>query len=245
MAERSIEEIVAEVLRLDAEDPEARDGSWAAPDGTCSGRIPLFEAHVSKLIATFRTAAPELAREVQRLQAAAEDRERQHKAALDSLRLERDHARMRLDVDAKRLADEVAVLVKRRVIDSRSPAADALLDFREPPSSPRADRLAALEGEAQRLRTAYGELAVKLRGYAQTWKRFARRKRQEQLDAEHTWLEEHIRVAEMEVQLAELRTAHRTAVDEAARLRTCLQGAEVLCNALKKAQAAGREVADG
>lgn len=48
-------------------------------------------------------------------------------------------------IGADRLADEVAVLVKRGVIDSRSPAADALLDYRNPPSSPRADRLAELE----------------------------------------------------------------------------------------------------
>ena len=47
--------------------------------------------------------------------------------------------------DAERLADEVAVLVRRGVLDSRSPAADALLDFRDPPSSPRADRLSELE----------------------------------------------------------------------------------------------------
>jgi hypothetical protein len=46
---------------------------------------------------------------------------------------------------AEALADEVAVLVRRGVLDSRSPAADALLDFRDPPSSPRADRLAELE----------------------------------------------------------------------------------------------------
>jgi hypothetical protein len=46
---------------------------------------------------------------------------------------------------ADRLADEVAVLVRRRVIDARSPAADALLDYRNPPSTPRADRLADLE----------------------------------------------------------------------------------------------------
>lgn len=49
---------------------------------------------------------------------------------------------------ADRLADEVAVLVRRGVIDSRSPAADALLDYRNPPSTPRADRLAELEGRA-------------------------------------------------------------------------------------------------
>lgn len=46
---------------------------------------------------------------------------------------------------ADRLADEVAALVRRGKLDSRSPAADALLDYRNPPSSPRADRLAELE----------------------------------------------------------------------------------------------------
>ena len=46
---------------------------------------------------------------------------------------------------ADALADEVAVLIRRKVIDARSPAGDALLDYREPPSSPRADRLAELE----------------------------------------------------------------------------------------------------
>lgn len=49
---------------------------------------------------------------------------------------------------AMRLADEVAVLVRRRVIDARSPAADALLDFRDPPDTPRADRMAELERAA-------------------------------------------------------------------------------------------------
>lgn len=42
--------------------------------------------------------------------------------------------------------------VKRRVIDSRSPAADALLDFRNPPSSPRADRLTVLENQSESFR---------------------------------------------------------------------------------------------
>jgi hypothetical protein len=46
---------------------------------------------------------------------------------------------------ADALADEVAVLVRRHVIDSRSPAADALLDYRDPPSTQRADRMAELE----------------------------------------------------------------------------------------------------
>lgn len=53
--------------------------------------------------------------------------------------------------DADRLADEVAVLVRRDVIGSRSPAADALLDYRDPPSSERADRLAHLEREVERV----------------------------------------------------------------------------------------------
>ncbi len=57
-------------------------------------------------------------------------------------------------VCADALADEVAVLVRRKVIDSRSPAADALLDYREPPSTPRADRMAQLEQELDRARIA-------------------------------------------------------------------------------------------
>lgn len=48
---------------------------------------------------------------------------------------------------ADALADEVAVLVDRKVIDSRSPAADALLDYRNPPRSPRSDRIVELEVE--------------------------------------------------------------------------------------------------
>jgi hypothetical protein len=50
---------------------------------------------------------------------------------------------------ADALADEVAVLVRNRAIDSRSPAADALLDYRNPPSTLRADRLAELESAAR------------------------------------------------------------------------------------------------
>lgn len=55
----------------------------------------------------------------------------------------------RLCADA--LADEVAALVRRGVLDSRSPAADALLDYRDPPSSPRADRLAEYDQAAEDL----------------------------------------------------------------------------------------------
>jgi hypothetical protein len=46
---------------------------------------------------------------------------------------------------ADALADEVDVLIQRHVIDFRSPAADALLDYRNPPRTPRSDRLAKLE----------------------------------------------------------------------------------------------------
>jgi hypothetical protein len=63
---------------------------------------------------------------------------------------------------ADALADEVAALVRHGVLDSRSPAADALLDYRNPPSSPRADRLAELEAalaaERQRAEKAIAEL---------------------------------------------------------------------------------------
>lgn len=51
---------------------------------------------------------------------------------------------------ADAMADEVDVLISRKVIDCRSPAADALLDYRDPPRTPRSDRLAELErGNAQ------------------------------------------------------------------------------------------------
>lgn len=80
-------------------------------------------------------------------------------------RIERRYAGRPLTFDetaAMRLADEVAVLVRRKVIDARSPAGDALLDFRDPPSTPRADRIARLEAENDELRKS-----------AATWKRVA------------------------------------------------------------------------
>ena len=47
---------------------------------------------------------------------------------------------------ADHLADEVAKLVERKVIDARSPAADALLDYRDPPfGDPHARRVHFLE----------------------------------------------------------------------------------------------------
>lgn len=56
----------------------------------------------------------------------------------------------------ERLADEVAVLVMDGTIDARSPAGDALLDCREPPSSPRADRLKELTERAEKAERELG-----------------------------------------------------------------------------------------
>lgn len=67
------------------------------------------------------------------------------------LERQRDEALSRVRC-ADAIADEVAVLVRRKVIDSRSPAADALLDYREPPSTERADRLAQLEAQLEETR---------------------------------------------------------------------------------------------
>lgn len=59
---------------------------------------------------------------------------------------------------ADALADEVDVLVRTRIIDSRSPAADALLDYRNgKPTTERSDRIVALERE---LETAKRELTA-------------------------------------------------------------------------------------
>lgn len=47
------------------------------------------------------------------------------------------------------LADEVSALVRRSVVDARDPVADALLDYRNPPSTERADRIAQLTRELE------------------------------------------------------------------------------------------------
>lgn len=80
---------------------------------------------------------------------------RMFRAENDALAAERDAAvlaleqikltvpRQPFDVRcADALADEVAALIIRKVIDARAPAADALLDYRSPPQTPRAERLA-------------------------------------------------------------------------------------------------------
>lgn len=88
-------------------------------------------------------------------------------------------------VGADRLADEVAVLVRRGTIDARSPAGDALLDYRDPPSTPRADRLASLESaleearaEVERLTKRSDEMADALK-----WERVAFEARRVRLEA--------------------------------------------------------------
>lgn len=78
--------------------------------------------------------------------------------ALDAAERERDEARVALprmpfDVRcADALADEVDALIAAKIIDSRSPAADALLDYRDPPRTPRSDALAEARAECERLR---------------------------------------------------------------------------------------------
>lgn len=148
------DDIKARVERARELDREASQGPWTASQGAVDGIIsgPDFVFTIdgneharswadSRFIAESRTLLPALAADCERLQG-----ERQ--AALDVARIaeqNRDWALLRLNRDAARLADEVDVLVRRKVIDHRSPAADALLDFREPPSTERSCRLAELE----------------------------------------------------------------------------------------------------
>lgn len=71
---------------------------------------------------------------------------------------------------ADALADEVDLLVCRKVIDSRSPAADALLSYRDPPTSPRSEHLLeierhdALEREIAMLRAELDRVKTELEG---------------------------------------------------------------------------------
>lgn len=57
---------------------------------------------------------------------------------------------------ADALADEVDVLIHRKVIDMRSPAADALLEYRDPPRTERSDRLHCLEARVRQLEAEIG-----------------------------------------------------------------------------------------
>ncbi len=82
-----------------------------------------------------------------------DDYARAASGAIERLRAEADDKTIRLR-DADMLADEVAALVKRRVIDSRSAASDALLRYREDPRTERSDRIAALEAALSAARAA-------------------------------------------------------------------------------------------
>lgn len=69
------------------------------------------------------------------------------KAERDTLRAEGERLKARMPREpfdvrcADALANEVDRLVRRRIIDSRSPAADALVEYRNPPTDPRQPRL--------------------------------------------------------------------------------------------------------
>lgn len=95
-------------------------------------------------IAASRTLVPKLLDEVERLQAC--------------LKGYRPFAMRAADV----LADEADVLVHRKVVDTRSPLADALLDYRNSPSTERSTRLAVLETEVERLRAENADLFNRL-----------------------------------------------------------------------------------
>lgn len=78
-----------------------------------------------------------------------------YESALDEVaRINSQPMRLVDHLAAQHMADEIAVLVRRKVIDSRSPAADALLDYRNPPQSERSDRMVDLEQQLARMRGA-------------------------------------------------------------------------------------------
>lgn len=83
------------------------------------------------------------------------------------------------------LADEVDVLVRKHVIDSRSPAADALLDVRNVPSTPRSDRLLQLEAIYDAMGLVGEDRSVDgVRGYVVAQQDAIRLQRQRADDAE-------------------------------------------------------------
>lgn len=61
---------------------------------------------------------------------------------------------------ADALADAVAAMVTRGVLNARSLPADALLNYRDPPRTDRSDQLAKLERENERLRKAIEPIKV-------------------------------------------------------------------------------------
>lgn len=144
-------------------------------------------------IAAQAARVPELEEEVDNLKTAvagADNLWEQQQARAEQAESERDLAKIRLERDGGRLADEVAVLVRQRVVDQRSPVADALLDFRDPPTSERADRLVTLESERD---AAQGEVA------SLTEENGAIRSKNEELGQENATLRERVATLEREV----------------------------------------------
>lgn len=82
-------------------------------------------------------------------------------SALDEIeRLNAQPVRLFDHLAAERMADEIAVLVQRKFIDSRSPAADALLDYRDPPQTERSERIVDMERDLVAALTSIGEQAL-------------------------------------------------------------------------------------
>lgn len=115
---------------------------WTDPDtlGACVVEGDPLVGHPDLTVNGQSRAAVFAAREILRLAERVRELERRDLRSFDQ-------------IGADRLADEVAVLVTRGVLDSRSAVADALLDYREKPRTERSDRLAALEEENLALRS--------------------------------------------------------------------------------------------
>jgi hypothetical protein len=101
-------------------------------------------------------------------------------------------------IGGDRLADEVAVLIRRKAIDARSPAGDALLDYREPPSTERADRMAVLETENERLAADVLRLTETARSAAENWMAACRQR--DEARAESEQLRQRVRDQDEELQ---------------------------------------------
>lgn len=146
----------------DATPPSLPDVEWEAEvlatvqvDDGRVWRLTRFLANQPRDLCVWETAMDDPPVGVPMTRGVLRNDERWHMlSAIDRLTRERDEARalgeMEWQVDrrgAERLADEVAVLIRKGLLDARSPTGDALLDYRNPPSSPRADRLVTLERE--------------------------------------------------------------------------------------------------
>lgn len=101
-----------------------------------------YSAALARYIASLHAAVPVLIDQVDALRR-------------DVASLSKRPLRTFAQIGADRLADEVDVLVRRKVIDSRDPAADALVDYRDGhPTSARSDRMVDLEREVAELTAA-------------------------------------------------------------------------------------------